>query len=64
MIRRNVDIIAVAALLFAIALFAQANRVVVLGVSRTHGIRFVPNGPYYRPLIIKRNPPRVPFLRD
>ena len=64
MISRNVDIIAVAILLFTIALCANANRMVVLGVSPTRGIRLARNGPHYRPLIIKRSPPRIPFMRD
>jgi len=64
MIGRNVDIIAVAILLFGVAVFTHAHGVLIFDENQTRGIRFGPNGPHYRPLIIKRDIPRMPFERD
>ncbi len=61
---RNIDIVAVAVLLFGIALFTHARRLVVFQVNQTHGIRFSPHGPYYRPMVIKPDVRPIPHMRD
>ncbi len=60
MIRRNVDIIAVAVLLAGAAIFAHTRSVVFFNLDRGH-IRFTH---YHGPHIAVPQPPRLPYTRD
>ena len=62
MICKHVDVIAIAILLFAIALVSSARHVAVFAVDS--GGRMTIYDRYHAPHVMVPEPPRLPFTRD
>jgi len=62
MIRKHVDLIAITLLLGAIGICCHARSAVLLGVSSSRGVWFVPHNHNSR--VVFPEIPRIPFTRD
>jgi len=60
MIRKNIDIIAIALLLGGVAFYSAARNCVRIEANRFGGIRITNSQSYYRPIIV----PPLPYARD
>jgi len=60
MIRRNIDIVAIALLLGGIALYSAARNCVRIQANQFGGIRITNSRSYYRPIVV----PPLPYARD
>lgn len=64
MIRKHIDLIAVAVLLCGIAVYSRARTCIVFQVNHTAGFRFSPRQPFHQPIVAIPKLPRIPYTSD